>query len=986
LLTVPGLVLFHLSVVFLGKEPGLWLPSVGLGLALTAWLGLWAVPVLFADMFLVHVWAGDLWTGLVDSFLLAAQVGLSWWCYAGLGRGSRQLADPRSTVLFLILVPGVVAAFFASLQTMALFLREEFVENLLRGEGQSPWTVAGDLWRSRALGILVLAPPLLVTLTPLWVQLGLIRPEPRRGQLGDFFPTDWTWGEIIEIAGLSITAGILGILLAVIHSQGDVTNWHLWGISLLVIVWAGLRQGLRGGTVAAGIGGLLALLVSAWESGPAQRLSLIPLQGNLLAQASDALLVGASAGWIRASETRYRQVIGHIPIVLYSVRLPRWVPGRLATGKLKHNKNEPAGAILVEFGEITLVSPASKTILGCAPEELLGPVRGLLDRILPQDRELVVAALAQLCLQKQPVTCEYRLIEPEVEKGQEKPALGPTALDIFPLAPRPSNFKQRWVRDTLAPHYGPEGHLDGWEGIVEDITEPRALAHDLRRTTGMLHALVSNMPTGVFFVHGTAGQPLLVNGRARQLLGQREDLSAGLSHISEVYRLHRPDGSVYPWEELPVTKALHLGITSMVEDIVVHRADGRRLPLVSWAAPIDLSGMGKYDAAVWVLEDLSPLRQAEAYRQESESRLQATETNYRKLVENLPLMVLQFNPEGQITFLNTAANYILGYSAAALVAPGFWLGRILDQDRPQFTQALERAWKGYVTHVEFRIRARDESEKIGYAILQPQGTGEPVLNVTCLVVDMTLQRFLEEELKRSQRLELVGRIAGGTVHDFNNLLTVIMGMAAMAQANLPDDHPARYEVQRILEVGEQATSLAGQLLTFSKQRPPQHQDVDLNTVVVHTLKLLRGVFHPGTATQTKLAPAGTVVQGDETQLKQVLMNLCLNARDAMPNGGNLFVETQAPDGAAAAGGPPTTIEAFSRGQQHWVRLIVQDTGQGMAENVRARIFEPFFSTKERGTGLGLAVVRQIVESHGGKIDVKSRPQKGTRFEIWLPAK
>ncbi len=157
-------------------------------------------------------------------------------------------------------------------------------------------------------------------------------------------------------------------------------------------------------------------------------------------------------------------------------------------------------------------------------------------------------------------------------------------------------------------------------------------------------------------------------------------------------------------------------------------------------------------------------------------------------------------------------------------------------------------------------------------------------------------------------------------------------------------------------------------------------------MVVHTLKLLRGIFPPGTATEAKLADAGTTVRGDETQLKQPLMNLCLNAKDAMPKGGKLLVQTDVIASNNHADGTPTTIESTSRGQKHWVRLVVQDTGQGMAEDVRTRVFEPFYSTKERGTGLGLSVVRQIVESHGGKIDVKSQPQQGTRFEIWLPGK
>src|SRR5262249_9411754 len=151
----------------------------------------------------------------------------------------------------------------------------------------------------------------------------------------------------------------------------------------------------------------------------------------------------------------------------------------------------------------------------------------------------------------------------------------------------------RWVRDTLSPTLGPDGHLDGWEGVVEDVTAQRALAHDLRRTTSMLHTLVANLPAGVFFLHGSRGHPILVNARARQLLGPREDLPAGISHLSQVYRLFRADGPPSPSEELPVSMALRQGVNCMRDDIVVHRADGRRLPIVSWAAPVDLSGQGK---------------------------------------------------------------------------------------------------------------------------------------------------------------------------------------------------------------------------------------------------------------------------------------------------------------------------------------------------------------------------------------------------------
>jgi PAS domain-containing protein len=270
----------------------------------------------------------------------------------------------------------------------------------------------------------------------------------------------------------------------------------------------------------------------------------------------------------------------------------------------------------VQAAQTTLVSPACADVLGREPATLLGPFSGWLERILPEDRELVTAALAQLCLQRQPVTCEYRVVRSnhlDVPSGRETKSAAAAGGELFaPLLPPAASAPQiRWIRDTLAPHYSQDGHLDGWEGVAEDITEQRLLAHDLRHASAVLHAIVTHLPTGIYVVRAPLGQPILVNNRARQLLGQREDLAAGLEHLSTVYRLHRPDGSRYPWEELPVTKALRYGATTMAEDIVVYRADGRRISLVSWAAPVDLGGPGQPAAAIWVLEDRSTLRVVE---------------------------------------------------------------------------------------------------------------------------------------------------------------------------------------------------------------------------------------------------------------------------------------------------------------------------------------------------------------------------------------
>ncbi len=241
------------------------------------------------------------------------------------------------------------------------------------------------------------------------------------------------------------------------------------------------------------------------------------------------------------------------------------------------------------LAEITFVSPAARTVLATDPATLLGDYTRWLTLVHPDDQEVVQAALAQLGREDRPVTCEYRLTLLNGKEGLPAP--------------------MRWMRDTLAPQYSAAGELEGWDGVLSDITVQRALADDLRRTTSMLHALIANLPAGVFFVQGQAGLPILVNARARQLLGQPEDALAGVDRLAAVYRLCRPDGTPYSTDDLPVTAALRRGVTGMRDDIVVHHPDGRCVPLIAWAAPINLGNQAQqHDAAVWVFEDLSALR------------------------------------------------------------------------------------------------------------------------------------------------------------------------------------------------------------------------------------------------------------------------------------------------------------------------------------------------------------------------------------------
>jgi PAS domain S-box-containing protein len=968
-----GLVLFHLCFWLAGRQDGLWLPGLGLGIVLVAWFGYWVTPFLALDLLLV--WAltapeRGLVNNALDALLLAAQIALSWWCYADLARGSRGLEDPRSATSFLIIVPGALSAAFALAQAV-LWVAQDLM--LVPGAlsaalaqavfwvaqdappNRGFWELASTLGLSRTLGILTVAPLLLVQATP-WLQRWSVIAPPRSSQR-PVLPVEPAedWGESIELLGLGVGNVILTLALVTMQVQHGYPGWGLWGVSLLLVVWTSLRQGLRGGLLVASVGSILGLCIATILGAGAT--DLTPLQGNLLAQCSTALLVGASSSWIQAGEARYRRVVGHIPVILYSVRLPRAVLARLPGNSQPDIKLDSAtGPSIVEEAEVTLVSRASKQIFGVEAASLEGPFKRWLEMVHPADREVMLAALTQLCLQKQPVTCEYRVAPPgDVDHHPE---------GAKPREPegRPT-LQTTWVRDTLAPHHTSEGRLDGWDGVIEDITEARALSHNLGRTTAMLQALVANLPMGVFFVQGPHGTPILVNARARQLLGQREDMAAGVTHMTQVYRLHRPDGSVYPIEELPVTKALREGLTCMANDIVVYRPDGRRMPLMTWAAPIDLGGAGQPEAAVWVLEDLNDI----TLHRTAQETLHQAKARYQHLVESLPIIVLQLDAEHRVVYCNPHTQAVTGYTFAEFREPGLFETMVAPEDRPRCQDALQKALAGQPSRLEFRFIAKGGEHKVGYVLVQPHLQQGQVKGTMCLMVDMTVQRRLEEELQKSQRLELMGRLASGTVHDFNNMLTALMGMAAIARGGLPAEHPVYDDITRIIDIGVQASDLAGQLLAFSKQRRTLRRPVDLNTIVVHSLKILKGVIPPSIEIESQLTDGDLWVNADDTQLKQVVMNLCINARDAMPQGGSLRVRTR----------------SYGDNGKCWSGFVVQDTGCGMDEATVARIFDPFFSTKERGSGLGLAVVQQILERFGGRIDVHSRPGEGTTMEVWL---
>jgi PAS domain S-box-containing protein len=449
-----------------------------------------------------------------------------------------------------------------------------------------------------------------------------------------------------------------------------------------------------------------------------------------------------------------------------------------------------------------------------------------------------------------------------------------------------------------------------------------------------------------------------------------EDLLGKNMH--ELVHHTREDGTPYSEEDSQIYAAVREGEASHVAEAVQWRADGTSFLATYWSHPMHKAGV--LVGAVVSFLDISEQRQAEQALRDSEEK-------YRELVENAAYGIFRSDWEGNFLDVNPVLVAMLRYSSKSELMTCNLNSDIYENpaDRVSILEMFGKS--GRVDSAEVNWRRKDgRTIPVRMSGGQVLGKDGQVSHFEVIVEDITAQRSMEKQLLQAQKMEVVGLLAAGISHDFNNRLSVILGNAELLLEKTQSGELQHY-AEEIKIATQRAAQLTRQLLAFSRKQVLYPTLLDLNAVVSDVVKILRRVIGEDVQVviegETNLAS----IRADRGQVEQILMNLATNARDAMPNGGKFTVRTE-----NAELGPGDVARHPYVGPGRYVRLSVSDTGVGMSEEVRTRVFEPFFTHKPqgKGTGLGLATVYGIVKQNGGYIWISSAPGAGATFDIYLP--
>jgi len=532
---------------------------------------------------------------------------------------------------------------------------------------------------------------------------------------------------------------------------------------------------------------------------------------------------------------------------------------------------------------------------------------------------------------------------------------------------------------TAAPVSSVDGTVEKVTLMLQDLSGLKTLetsADALRATEQRYRSVFEQSGTGLLTIRPD-GSIVQVNPTICTMLGYAE---AGLLCLNLIDVVHLDDQKdVEAW-----LREVRSGTIPTVEfDYRLIRRDMKFL----WGhctAVWQFDDERKPTHAVVLIQDISE-------RMKAQAELERSRRRYRALVHSIDGIVWEADPTAlRISFVSDQAERILGYPTGRWISqPRFWRSHVHPDDLERVVAELSEAIAQKRSHeTEYRMQAADGRAVWLRDTVSPVVENGKVSKLRGLMVDVTERkaaeealRLSEEQLRQSQKMEAIGRLAGGIAHDFNNLLTAITGYGDLLLDRLGRDNPLRREATEISKAAQRAAELTGQLLAFSRQQVLQPKVIDLNDVIEEMETMLRRLIGEHIELTMEFGASLGAVEADPGQVHQVLLNLVVNARDAMDSGGALAIQTADVD---FVDGDPALPPGVGPGP--YVTLEVSDTGCGMDEGTRSKLFEPFFTTKElgKGTGLGLATVYGIVRQSGGHVSVTSRPERGSTFRIYLP--
>ena len=524
----------------------------------------------------------------------------------------------------------------------------------------------------------------------------------------------------------------------------------------------------------------------------------------------------------------------------------------------------------------------------------------------------------------------------------------------------------KWVDDISYIRRDSRGIITHYEGIVYDVTDRKRSEEALRESEEKYRMLADNsmdviwqMNLKLVFIYASPSVTNIMGYTVDEWVGTRLSQHAS---TKEFFNMARK--ALYAIKHYKEFKTLTF-------DVVMLRKDGTEIP-VEITSQLLFNKKGLPIGLQGTTRDITKRKQAEESMQESEERL-------RTIFDTI---------QAGFVVIDAETHTIVDANPTAVKTIGAPKERIIGHVCHKYICPAEKG-KCPITDLGQEM---DNSERI---LLKANGEEVPILKTVtpillsgkeCLLdsfIDITEKKKLEAQFQQAQKMEAVGRLAGGVAHDFNNLLSIVIGNAELMLMGLAEDDPFRKKLEQIKGGGERAASLTRQLLAFSRKQILQPVALDLNLLISGFVKMLERLIGEDVELETALAPELRRVEADPGQIEQVIMNLVINARDAMPDGGKLNIKT------VNADLDEDYTKEHDAGLQPgpYVMFAVSDTGMGMDEETHALIFEPFFTTKEegKGTGLGLSTVYGIVKQSGGHIWVYSEPGQGTTFKTYLPA-